>query len=273
MDENGSVDRLREIVQAVKAKGPLVQCLTNYVSMDFMANGLLALGASPAMVHAVEELDAAISMVATLGGAVSINIGTLDQAWIESFKCAARTCKAKGVPWVLDPVAAGFTPLRTTTATELLEIGGCSVLRGNASEILAVAGAVGDSKGVDSTKGPDAALKAAKGLAAKYQCVVGISGAVDLIVSPTGLVASCEHGVQMLTKITAAGCLVSSIIAAFLAAKPSDFSDAEATLYAFIFFGICSEAASSKSKGPGSLRANLLDELHGFDLEALADDD
>jgi len=77
----------------------------------------------------------------------------------------------------------------------------------------------------------------------------------------------------MLTKITAAGCLVSSIIAAFLAAKPSGFSDAEAALYAFIYFGICSEAASQTSKGPGSLRLNLLDQLYNFDLEQLGDDD
>lgn len=273
MDENGSVEKLQEIVRAVKAKAPLVQCLTNFVSMDFMANGLLALGASPAMVHAVEELEPAIDVVAAIKGAVSINIGTLDPTWIESFKFAARTCKAKGVPWVLDPVAAGFTPLRTTTATELLDIGGCSVLRGNASEILAVAGAVGDTKGVDSSQGSGAALKAAKSLAAKYNCVVCISGAVDFVVNPTGQVSSCEHGVEMLTKITAAGCLVSSIIAAFLAAKPSGFSDAEAALYAFIYFGICSEAASQTSKGPGSLRLNLLDQLYNFDLEQLGDDD
>jgi len=185
MDENGSVEKLQEIVRAVKAKAPLVQCLTNFVSMDFMANGLLALGASPAMVHAVEELESAIEVVAAIKGAVSINIGTLDPTWIESFKFAARTCKAKGVPWVLDPVAAGFTPLRTTTATELLDIGGCSVLRGNASEILAVAGAAGDTKGVDSSQGSGAALKAAKSLAAKYNCVVCISGAVDFVAAQT----------------------------------------------------------------------------------------
>lgn len=273
MDENGSLERLQEIVLAVKAKGPLVQCLTNYVSMDFMANGLLALGAAPAMVHSVDELEVAISKVKGAGGTVSINIGTLDAAWIESFKCAVKACNEHQVPWVLDPVAAGFTPLRTSVATELLEMGGCAVLRGNASEILSLSGADGASKGVDSTKGSDGAVKAAKALAAKYRCVVGISGAMDYVITPEGSQFSCEHGVAMLQKITAAGCLVSSIIAAFVAAKPTGFTNAEATLYAFTYFGICSEAASQSSNGPGSLRANLLDQLHGFDLEQLSSDD
>eukprot|EP00435_Cladocopium_sp_Y103_P032120 s1597_g8.t1 len=263
MDENGTLERLQEIVRAVKAKGPLVQCLTNFVSMDFMANGLLALGAHPAMVHSVEELDVAISKVKAAGGAVSINIGTLDALWIESFKCAVKACNEHQVPWVLDPVAAGFTPLRTSVATELLEMGGCAVLRGNASEILSLSGADGAGKGVDSTRGSDGAVKAAKVLAAKYRCVVGISGAMDYVITPEGNQFSCEHGVAMLQKITAAGCLVSSIIAAFVAAKPAGFSNAEAALYAFTYFGICSEAASQSSNGPGSLRANLLDQLHG----------
>ncbi|CAK8987495.1 unnamed protein product [Durusdinium trenchii] len=274
MDENGSVERLQEIVQAVKAKGPLIQCLTNYVSMDFMANGLLALGAHPAMVHSVEELDVAISKVKAAEGAVSINIGTLDSHWIESFKCAVKACNEHQVPWVLDPVAAGFTPLRTSVATELLEMGGCAVLRGNASEIISLSGAEGAAKGVDSTKGSEGAVKAAKTLAAKYRCVVGISGAMDYVITPEGKQFSCEHGIPMLQKITAAGCLVSSIIAAFVAAgRPSGFTDAEAALYAFTYFGICSEAASQNSHGPGSLRANLLDQLHSFDLDQLSSDD
>eukprot|EP00437_Effrenium_voratum_P020444 CAMPEP_0181459640 /NCGR_PEP_ID=MMETSP1110-20121109/32929_1 /TAXON_ID=174948 /ORGANISM="Symbiodinium sp., Strain CCMP421" /LENGTH=241 /DNA_ID=CAMNT_0023584165 /DNA_START=83 /DNA_END=808 /DNA_ORIENTATION=- len=241
--------------------------------MDFMANGLLALGAQPAMVHSPAELDEAISKVQAAGGAVSINIGTLDLSWIESFKSAVAACKKHNLPWVLDPVAAGFTALRTSTAVELLEMGGCGVLRGNASEILSLSGEDGAAKGVDSTKGSDGALKAAKSLAAKYGCVVGISGAVDYVVSPEGSIFSCAHGVPMLQKITASGCLVSSIIAAFVAAKPAGFSNAEAALYAFIYFGICSEAAWQDSKGPGSLRTNLIDQLYGFDLQQLSNDD
>lgn len=252
------------MVAAMKSKGPLVQCLTNYVSMDMMANGLLAAGASPAMVHSTDELDHAISIVKAIGGAVSINIGTLDANWIACFKQAVAACNKNGVPWVLDPVAAGFTPLRTDTATALLELGGCSVLRGNASEIGALAGAMGGGKGVDSTQGSSDAIDAAKALATKYNCVVCVSGAVDYICDPKGEMLSCPHGVEMLTKITAAGCFLSSLIAAFVATKPEGYSNAEAALYAFSFFGICAERAAKESKGPGSLRVNLMDQMYNW---------
>lgn len=264
MAESGTKERLNEIVASVKAKGPLVQCLTNYVSMDIMANGLLAAGASPAMVHSTDELDDAIAIVKAIKGAVSINIGTLDAQWISCFKRAVEACKKNDVPWVLDPVAAGFTPLRTGTASALLEMGGCSVVRGNGSEILALAGALGGGKGVDSTEGSDAAIDAAKTLASKFGTVVCVSGAVDYICDSGGNVLSCPHGVEMLTRITAAGCLVSSLIAAFVAAKPEGYSDAEAALYAFMFFGLCAERAAKDSKGPGTLRMNLLDQMYNW---------
>lgn len=229
-----------------------------------MANGLLAAGASPAMVHSTDELDDAIAVVKAINGAVSINIGTLDAGWIACFKRAVEACKKNDVPWVLDPVAAGFTPLRTNTATELLEMGGCSVLRGNASEILALAGAIGGGKGVDSTEGSEAAIEGAKALAAKYGCVTCVSGAVDYIIEPSGTVLQCANGVEMLTKITAAGCLVTSLIAAFVTAKPEGYSNAEAALYAFTFFGLCAEAAAKDSKGPGSLKVNLMDQMYNW---------
>merc|ERR1719160_254711 len=118
-----------------------------------MANGLLAVGASPAMIHATGELKDALPIVGALGGAVSINIGTLDERWVESFKQTVELCREKNVPWVLDPVAAGFTPLRTETATALLDIGGCTAVRGNGSEIKALAGEARGGKGVDSMEG------------------------------------------------------------------------------------------------------------------------
>jgi hydroxyethylthiazole kinase len=257
-------EQLWELVGLVRSKSPLVQCLTNYVSMDLMANGLLALGASPAMVHATGELDAAVPIVGAVGGAVSINIGTLDERWIESFKATARLCKEHGVPWVLDPVAAGFTPLRTSTAVELMEIHAPAVLRGNGSEILALAGAASGGKGVDSTAGSDAALDAAKALAAKFKCVVCVSGATDFVVSPddAAKVATCPHGVEMLTKVTAAGCLVTSVIGAFVAAKPAGMSARDAALHAFTYYGLCAELAMRVSEGPGSFRSAFLDKLY-----------
>ena len=298
--------KLWEAVAAVKAKSPLVQCLTNFVSMDIMANGLLALGASPAMVHATGELDASVPIVGAIGGAVSINIGTLDERWIESFKQTVLLCKVHGVPWVLDPVAAGFTPLRTETALELMALHPPAVVRGNGSEILALSpapaagaagaegaegaeGGGGGGKGVDSTKSSDAAVDAAKRLSAKFKCVVCVSGAVDWIVNNSAngggesstdscRVHACPHGVEMLTKITAAGCLITSVIGAFVAvASASAGSDddscaavAEAAAMAFTFYGVCAELAAAESSGPGSFRVAFLDKLHVTTRESAA---
>jgi len=293
-------DKLWDAVAAVRAKAPLVQCVTNFVSMDIMANGLLALGASPAMVHATGELGAAVPIVGALGGAVSINIGTLDEHWVESFRQTVALCKEHGVPWVLDPVAAGFTPLRTETTLALLAIHPPALVRGNGSEILAlspepneaaakegggISGGGGGGKGADSTQSSDAALDAAKRLSAKFKCVVCVSGAVDYVVDATQpapsssppsaeagpvVVHACPHGSEMLTKVTAAGCLVSSVIAAFVAAAQAraPASVAEAAALAFTYYGVCAELAAAESHGPGSFRVAFLDKLYSTSRES-----
>lgn len=264
--ERGTKAQLREIVSAVKEKSPLVHCLTNFVSMDIMANGLLAAGASPVMIHSLDEINRCVLFCAKNKGAVSVNLGTIDSNRMASCKRAVEACVEHGVPWVLDPVAAGFSPLRTDFAIELLKLGGCAVLRGNGSEITAIAGASGGGKGVDSTRSSSAALDSGCSLAHMYKCAVCISGAVDYVCDPDGRTFKCEYGDKMLTKITAAGCLLSAIVAAFVAAKPEKYSNAEAALSACMFFGISAELAIKDSRGPASLRNYLLDELHLFSV-------
>lgn len=262
-------EKLWAAVAALRDKCPLVQCLTNFVSMDIMANGLLALGASPAMVHAIGELEAAVPIVGQIGGAVSINIGTLDERWIESFKKTVALCKASSVPWVLDPVAANFTPLRTQTSIELMEIYPPAVLRGNGSEIVALAGAAGGGKGVDSTLGSGAALEAAKSLASRFGCVVCVSGATDYVVGPASdcPVMTCPHGHEMLTKVTACGCLLSSVIAAFVCSRPEGMGIQESTILACTYYCLAAEVAMRTSAGPGTFRVQFLDCLYSLNKE------
>lgn len=172
---------------ACRAKSPLVHCITNFVSMDIMANVLLAAGASPAMAHSIGEVEAFVG----ISSALLINVGTLSDEWVGAMKLAAAEARRRGTPWVLDPVGCGATPYRTKVCAELLALQP-TVVRGNASEILALAGASASVKGVDSTAAAGEALAAAQALAAARRGVVAVSGAEDLV-SGASRVTCREH--------------------------------------------------------------------------------
>ncbi|KAI8465436.1 MAG: hydroxyethylthiazole kinase [Monoraphidium minutum] len=243
--------------QRVREQGPLVQCITNFVSMDIMANVLLAAGASPAMAHALDEVEDFVK----ISSALLINMGTLEAPWIAAMKLAARQAVALGKPWVLDPVGCGVTPYRTLQCLELLRARPAAV-RGNASEILALAGAAGSVKGVDSTAASHEALGAAVAIARQHGCIVAVSGATDLVTDGRRVLGAC-NGVPLLTQITAAGCSVTALIAAFLAAAPEGRA-LEATAAALAVFGLAGEVGlvNAPRPGPGSVRTGLLDALH-----------
>lgn len=267
----------------VKKASPLVQCITNDVAMDITANVLLAAGASPAMVGSADECEAFATHAAS---ALLINLGTLQSANVASQRLAMQAALASGKPVVLDPVACGATPYRTNACVAALELHP-TVVRGNAGEILSLAKAAGAweeeattggggtddqplTRGVDSAVGTGdrRVLQAARGLAETYGCVVGVSGAADLIVRPGASgVLGVKNGVEMLTRVTAAGCSLTALIAAFVAAADgaSNADDAAvATAAAFSVFGVAAELALERAqfKGPGSLRLGLLDALY-----------
>ncbi|KAF4653994.1 hypothetical protein FOZ61_005094 [Perkinsus olseni] len=232
--------------------GPLTQCITNYVSMNFMANALLAAGASPAMAHAKEEAPQFLEMA----GALNVNIGTLSSNWVDSMRACAKKATETGKPWVLDPVAAGATTFRTGVATELLSYKP-TILRGNGGEILALAGETGAVKGVDSTVGSDAALEAAKHIARKFGSVVCISGATDFVTDGNRVIEVC-HDVPMLPSITATGCTLSALMTSFcvVAEDPID-----AAVAACAGWSLAAQEASVRAEGPGSLAVELLNTL------------
>ena len=250
-------------LQAIRREAPLVQNITNFVSMDVVANGLLALGASPAMVHAREE----VVDFAGVASALVVNIGTLTPPWVSSMVKAAETMKAKGKPWVLDPVGVGATPYRTRTASELAALGP-SVIRANASEVLALAGAaLGPTKGVDSTHGSDEAIEAADHLASQLGTVVAVTGAVDYVTDGERSLR-IDNGHPMMTKVTALGCTASSVVGAFLVVEKDALA---AAAEALAVFGLAAERAAAMAEGPGSLRWRLLDQLSALDEAALKD--
>lgn len=252
------------IHRALREGSPLVQCLTNYVSMDLAANVLNAAGASPAMVH--DEREAA--EMAGLASAVVVNIGTLSPPWVAGMHDAARVAHERGIPWVLDPVAVGATAYRRETATALLEHRP-TVIRGNASEVVALATAAGAGRGVDSTHESTAVVDEAAALARTTGAVVVVSGATDVVTDGERTV-HVTGGDARMPLISALGCSATALVAACAAAgvdTPGDTVDAATTAMAML--AAAGERAGSRSAGPGTLRAHLVDALSDLDDAAV----
>ncbi|GFS42237.1 hydroxyethylthiazole kinase family protein [Actinidia rufa] len=226
--------------------------------MDLMANTLLSAGASPAMVHELQE----IPDFTPRADALCVNVGTLSTEWLPAMMAAAEAEVRSGKPWVLDPVAAGATGFRLKACLELVGLRP-TVIRGNGSEIIALSRAsVGPTKGVDSSHESTDAMEAAKALAQASRCIVAVSGAIDIITDGQRVVGA-QNGVAMMQKITATGCSVTALIAAFVAVDP--LHAFEATASALSIFGIAGEIGMDMAKGPASLRMHLIDSLYGLD--------
>jgi hydroxyethylthiazole kinase len=231
----------------LRTASPLTQCITNAVVTNFTANALLALGAAPAMC----DIPGEAGMFAGIAGGLLINLGTPTAEQRD----AAREAVAAGTPWVLDPVAVGALPVRTALAHELLDARP-AIIRGNASEILALAGVGAGGRGVDATDAADDALDAARALAVRTGGTVAVSGETDLIVDATRT-ARVPGGSVLLTKVTGGGCALGAAMASFAAvAEPFD-----AAIAASVVWAVASERAASGARGPGSFAVAFLDEL------------
>ena len=211
------------------------------------------------MAHAHPEMQ---SMQA-ICQALVINIGTLDEYWVESMKLAVAAANQNNKPWILDPVGAGATAYRDEVLSELLALKPTAI-RGNASEILALAKHnTTATKGVDSTSSSLEAIEAAQFLNKEYGALVVISGAVDIVVSEES-VDQLKNGDALMTKITGMGCSATAILAAFIAVIPNK---KEAALAATSLMAVAGELAAKSSQGPGSLQMHLLDKLHSITKE------
>ncbi len=253
-------DEVAQVLAAVRARRPLVHNITNYVVMDFTANALLALGASPVMAHAVEEVEE----MAALAGALVINIGTLSTTWIDAMFRAARVARKLGKPVILDPVGAGATRLRTDTARRLLEERLVTLVRGNASEIRALAGLSAQTRGVDATDDANDARVAATQMACDFEVIASLTGVVDWV---TDGKRSCAiaNGHALMARVTGTGCVASAISGACCAVETDGLKAAAAAL---AIWGLAGELAARENPHPGTYRTLLIDGL----AEITADD-
>ena len=248
-------------IAAVRAKSPLVHNITNFVVMNNTANALLAIGASPVMAHWVSEVE---DMVA-IADALVINIGTLDEQWVESMIRAGVAAHNKGIPIIIDPVGAGATRARTTAALEIIKQCHSTIIRGNGSEIMALVDANIRSKGVDSSAQSGDALSAAQRLATECGAVVVISGATDYITDGKEIF-TVEGGSPIMTSVTGMGCTSTAIIGAFAAVVTSPIIAATA---AMAVMSLAGERAAVHSAGNGTMQVNFLDELFNLTPEML----
>ena len=244
----------------MRAATPLVHLLTNEVVQEITANVLLAAGASPAMIVAEEEAAA----FAAISGALLVNVGTLYPARLTVMLQAVAAANQASVPWTLDPVAVGVLDYRTQACRDFL-VAKPAAIRGNASEILALAGFAGSGRGVDSTAGSDTAQSAAEQLARTSGAIVAVTGETDFITDGE-LTWATPWGHPIMTRVVGTGCALSALVAAFTAQAPNRLN---AVTAACAVAGLCGERAAASSRGPGSFKADFLDALYRLSPETL----
>jgi hydroxyethylthiazole kinase len=253
--------KIADVLKDVRVKTPLVQAITNYVTINDCANILLCFGASPAMCEAREEVEEFVNLISSL----YINIGTLtfeqEEACILAVKKAAQLNK----PVVLDPVACGAISRKKEIVHKLLECGKISVIKGNIGEIKFLAGCAGKVRGVDSIDDGEGAVEACKSLAKSYNTIVAATGETDII-TDGDRTYFIDNGTPMLTLITGSGCMAGALTAATAGVCDDKLVSSTAAIMAM---GLAGEmAANSMGKVlPGSFRVKLFDFIYNMTEE------
>jgi hydroxyethylthiazole kinase len=253
------IEAVQALLLKLRTVKPLILNLTNYVTMEFTANALLALGAAPLMTVYAEELDELIE----LASAIYINIGTLDADFIQRCQQTVSYAKHHRKPIILDPAGAGASQARTQFAQQLCHH--VDIIRGNASEIRSLCGKKTNTLGVEALDTVEQAKDSATTLAIQNELTVVCSGPTDFITNAYTS-ASVAHGASIMTRVTGMGCTLTAIIAAFNSVSVDRF---ESTRLAVTYFGLCGEQAAQRSTSPGSFRQAFIDALYEADLGLL----
>lgn len=258
-----------DLIDNMKAKKPLVECLTNRVTINDCANMLLAMGASPIMA----EIECEMKDIMRISDSLVINLGLLDEQYLEAMKTAAKAAKEFGKPIVLDPVGAGASALRDRVCSEMIEEVQPDIIRGNLSEIKSLAGGEVKSKGVDASA--DDAVnennmnefgELVRSYAEKCGCTVCATGAIDII-SDGSRIVFVKNGHEMLCDVTGTGCMCSAMTGAAAAAGDS----LTAAVAAVVMLGIAGEYAheytEETEQGIGTFRIKLFDYVYNMNAE------
>ena len=245
--------------KTVQTHRPLIICITNHVTMHWVASILLSIHAAPVMSACADELDDMLKQA----HALYINIGTLDTTFLKTALHAAALAKQYKIPVILDPVGCGFTKIRTDTANALLPF--ANIVRGNASEIMALHTNKHSTRGVDAIHTVDQSKRHAQHIAKTYDCTCVVTGKKDFICDKNKSI-ELSHGTSMMTHITGMGCALGAVIAAFHAVHRNVF---EASTHAILFYTLTGELIADKQKALGQFSASFIDQLHIPDWNAL----
>lgn len=279
-NEKEILQRLEETLKTIQEKNPLTHCITNSVTINDCANAVLAIGGSPFMAEDAEELEE----VVTIADALVINIGKLSKDQVEAMKISAKTANETNTPIVLDPVGVGVTELRNRTTLDLIENYQMAAIRGNISEIKAIAKLVGIIDENNAAKGVDVNLddiiteenlkangEIIKELAGKLNTTILASGPIDIL-SDGETTISIDNGDDMMPLITGSGCMLSSIVGSCVGGS----SPLEGSLVAILAMNLAGEKARAKvdanDEGTGSFRAYLIDYLYKTNAESLVNE-
>lgn len=255
------INEVCNVLTELRSKVPLIQCITNYVTINDCANILLAYGASPAMCEACDE---AFDFT-KISSALYINVGTLTKEQEEAAVLASISAKLNNIPVVLDPVACPVIPKKLSVISRILELGRVDIIKGNIGEIKFLAGVDSQVRGVDSLDNGEDALDACIALAKKYNCVVAATGKEDYITDGVRS-AIIQNGTEMLTKVTGAGCMVGALCGGTAAVSEDKFISA---VTAILSMNIAGEEAYEIAKTPGSFRVKLIDCIYTLTEEKL----
>ena len=275
--ETDLLNRIDETLNDIREKNALTHCITNSVTINDCANAVLAIGGSPFMAEDAEELEE----VVTIADVLVINIGKLSKNQIESMHISSKTANETNTPIILDPVGVGVTELRNKTTMDLIENYNITAIRGNISEIKAIAKLFGvldesnTAKGVDvnaddiiTEENLQANGELISTLARKLDTVILASGPIDILTDGKTTVA-IDNGDDMMPLITGSGCMLSSIVGSCIGGS----NPFEGTLVAILAMNIAGERARAKvderDEGTGSFRAYLIDYLYKTDSETL----
>ena len=263
LNEQDFSKRTIEILREIRKRHPLIHHITNFVVMNSTANVTLAIGASPVMAHAHEEMEA----MPAFAGALNLNIGTLTPYWVDAMLVAGKRAGEKGIPIILDPVGSGATAFRTETVKKIIANVPVTIIRGNASEIMSLFAPEEEIRirGVDSLETVDNVREGAHRLAGILKKVIVVTGKVDFITNGKQAV-EVHNGHPMFGLVTGTGCAATTAISCFCAVEPDPLVAAATALG---YYGLAGEEAASISKGPGSFQVALYDALYNLSEETM----